>query len=79
MSPFYKYLLVNASKQLESKSLKSGNFLNLIIIEESSFKSKRLSSWKPKDLRLPETEDEEKLKEGLFNTEQQKNKDIEVL
>lgn len=46
-------------------------------IDENSFKSKKLNSWKHKDLKLLEIEDEEKLKEERFNTELQKNKDIE--
>jgi len=46
-------------------------------IDENSFKSKKLSLWKHKDLKLLETEEEERLKEELFNTEQLKSRNIE--
>jgi len=76
---YYKSLLENASKRQELKWLKNGNFPSLMIIEEDSYKLKRLNSWKPKDLKLLETEEDVKLREEHYNTEQQKNKDTEVL
>ena len=77
LNPFYKFLLVNALKQLELKWLRNGNFHNLMNIDENSFKLKKLSSWKHKDLKLLETEEEERLKEELFNIEQLKSRNIE--
>ncbi len=48
-------------------------------IEEDSFKLKKQNSWKLKDSKQPEIEDEEKLRDELSSTGQQKSKDIEEL
>ncbi len=48
-------------------------------IDEDFYKLKKQNSWKHKDSKQPETEEEEKLRDVLFSTGQQKSKDIEEL